>query len=526
MGGGMGGGAQTVLSGAASLSMPPTDAFGVGDELEKQLRALGAAAGGGGSFEEEEDSNEVSFARRASTQAREMVARPRGRRGGISLGKSAMVRGAGNSWDGAGPAIGNSAHQGYVMRAGFFRGQRSWLRDDNQASPPTSPDAGSGHSRAKHPTRRVHVEGREEVEEEDDNDEEGDDDMNSMEEEEEEMVVEPEEALAAQRLVEQERAIKGLRAEPAFANVPEKDLRAMLRNARRLRLPRYASACREGAAALQFFVLLKGKIQHLTASGVASGGQGGEVDDMSTRGVCFGMEALIESGGALRRVRTVHALVDSIVLQFSVADLPKTLPPPMVESIRAANFANYVRNELRTMPIFESIEPSVFESLAPLWQLEDHGSAGCSIFEEGDEGDKLYVLLQGRVSILRGTTVLTTLDAEPNAAELAGGGAGHPFFGEMALLDGKPRMAAVHSKTPCTLLVLHQRAFAQFMFAVPDFKRRLRRYKDLRARQSELQIAIAAERRTAKMEHAADDMDRVKRLIRAANALDGPSAGK
>ena len=49
------------------------------------------------------------------------------------------------------------------------------------------------------------------------------------------------------------------------------------------------------------------------------------------------------------------------------------------------------------------------------------------------------------------------------------------------------------------------------------FKRRLRTYKELRARQSELKVAIDSNKKTKSAD--ANDQDRVKRLIRAASNI-------
>jgi CRP-like cAMP-binding protein len=59
--------------------------------------------------------------------------------------------------------------------------------------------------------------------------------------------------------------------------------------------------------------------------------------------------------------------------------------------------------------------------------------AGEVIFKEGDPGDRLYILVEGAVELKKkvegGETVLKTID-QPN-----------DFFGEMTLIDGRPRSA-------------------------------------------------------------------------------------
>ena len=63
----------------------------------------------------------------------------------------------------------------------------------------------------------------------------------------------------------------------------------------------------------------------------------------------------------------------------------------------------------------------------------------------------------------------------------------------MALLDSAPRMAAIRTRTPCKMLVLSKPQFAKFLQLVSDFKHRLRRTKELRKKQSELNVASKTE---------------------------------
>ena len=50
-----------------------------------------------------------------------------------------------------------------------------------------------------------------------------------------------------------------------------------------------------------------------------------------------------------------------------------------------------------------------------------------------------------------------------------------PVFGEMAMLDRKPRMASATAGTDCKLLALNFQHFDECMALIPDFKGRLRR---------------------------------------------------
>ncbi len=76
--------------------------------------------------------------------------------------------------------------------------------------------------------------------------------------------------------------------------------------------------------------------------------------------------------------------------------------------------------------------------------------AGAVVFEEGDPGSRLYVILEGQVSIVKRTG--------GRAVTLARLGAGE-FFGEMALLDRQPRSASAVVEAPSRLLELDEAAF-------------------------------------------------------------------
>jgi CRP/FNR family transcriptional regulator, cyclic AMP receptor protein len=68
-----------------------------------------------------------------------------------------------------------------------------------------------------------------------------------------------------------------------------------------------------------------------------------------------------------------------------------------------------------------------------------------AIFLEGDPGDRAYVVENGEVAIVR------TIDGRPNVLGTIGRGG---MFGEMALIDGEPRMAAAIATRETTCFVI------------------------------------------------------------------------
>src|SRR5947209_17100589 len=87
---------------------------------------------------------------------------------------------------------------------------------------------------------------------------------------------------------------------------------------------------------------------------------------------------------------------------------------------------------LRSVPLFASLDDNAARELRDLLTVRDVPSSTI-LFNSGDAGDAIYLIESGRVRI----SVKDTEGKEIILAELAGG----DFFGEMSLIDGKPRSA-------------------------------------------------------------------------------------
>ena len=86
---------------------------------------------------------------------------------------------------------------------------------------------------------------------------------------------------------------------------------------------------------------------------------------------------------------------------------------------------------------------------------------GMNIISEGDDGDEMYILVEGTVDIIKTTVfgdefVCATLDADM-----------HAIFGEMALIDKDKRSATVRAKTECMALAIDNKSFDDFSSRFP-----------------------------------------------------------
>lgn len=86
--------------------------------------------------------------------------------------------------------------------------------------------------------------------------------------------------------------------------------------------------------------------------------------------------------------------------------------------------------------------------------------AGAAVFERGAPGDLLYLVESGEAEIF--------LPAEPGSPRVTlrrlGPG---DHFGELALIDGAPRIASAAAATPLTLLTLERESFLDGVLASP-----------------------------------------------------------
>lgn len=114
---------------------------------------------------------------------------------------------------------------------------------------------------------------------------------------------------------------------------------------------------------------------------------------------------------------------------------------------------------LRNHQLFREFDAKTIEQLA-VHASKRSIPRGSVIFAKGDEGTGLFGVLAGAVKI-------SLLSAEGRELVIALIGPGE-IFGEIALLDGRPRSADATAQTNCELLAIERRDFLQFLHDHPD----------------------------------------------------------
>lgn len=130
-----------------------------------------------------------------------------------------------------------------------------------------------------------------------------------------------------------------------------------------------------------------------------------------------------------------------------MADMPALTEPAALSSDSASI-------PLRNVPIFAGLDDAAIDSLSRFFQLKEF-AAPARVFQTGDPGNAMYLLVSGRVHI-------KVTDADGHEVILAALGPGD-FFGEMAMLDGHGRSADAEVVEDAQLAILTREKFVDFV---------------------------------------------------------------
>jgi CRP/FNR family cyclic AMP-dependent transcriptional regulator len=114
---------------------------------------------------------------------------------------------------------------------------------------------------------------------------------------------------------------------------------------------------------------------------------------------------------------------------------------------------------LRNHPLFREFPPAVIEHFGT-YMTRRSVRRGATIFAKGDPGSGLMAVLWGSVKIS-----VPTADGREAVLNIINPG---EIFGEMALLDGRPRSADAVAMDDCELMVIDRRDFIPFLRGEPD----------------------------------------------------------
>lgn len=160
---------------------------------------------------------------------------------------------------------------------------------------------------------------------------------------------------------------------------------------------------------------------------------------------------------------------------------------------------------LRTVPLFASLTDEAATELRDLLRALSL-PAGALLFRKGDRGDAMYLIEGGSVRIY----IIDEDGDEVTLAELEQG----DFFGEMALVDGKPRTAFAQVTSDGRLAELRRDDFLAFVRRNPEvalamvsaISERLRRTDELLHQRVTRNVNEEEEARMTRADRVADEL--------------------
>jgi CRP/FNR family transcriptional regulator, cyclic AMP receptor protein len=109
--------------------------------------------------------------------------------------------------------------------------------------------------------------------------------------------------------------------------------------------------------------------------------------------------------------------------------------------------------------LFNGVPPTHLKRVLAIG-VEESYATGAKVFEEGEVGDKLYIILEGAIRISR---FVPGMGEEALAVHRVGAA-----FGEMALIDDEARSATAVCHERCRLFVINRKDLEDLLFVDRD----------------------------------------------------------
>lgn len=127
---------------------------------------------------------------------------------------------------------------------------------------------------------------------------------------------------------------------------------------------------------------------------------------------------------------------------------------------------------LRKMPLFRDLKDGQLDQIAALLQ-ERHFDRGAAILREGEQGDEMFILRSGRVSVSKAIHLDVPGRGEVNFEKQLVVLQEGSYFGEVGLLAADTRSATVKAITPVELWVLEAAPVQELLERDPEMGYRL-----------------------------------------------------
>ena len=185
------------------------------------------------------------------------------------------------------------------------------------------------------------------------------------------------------------------------------------------------------------------------------------LDKKSSRDVVEMLQALT------REERSTILMVTHDSRILDVADRIVNFVDGRIESDVIVNDTIKICEVLKKSDVFQNLSPTDLLNIAQKMKREQFAK-GDTVFRQGDEGDKFYLISNGEVDVL----IRKADESDSRVINHLSTGA---FFGEKALLSGEPRSASIVATVQTTLYALEKQDFQSALAASGSFNEQLRK---------------------------------------------------
>ena len=233
-----------------------------------------------------------------------------------------------------------------------------------------------------------------------------------------------------------------------FPQFTEDDCEYLVNNSKILSIPSGTAVCREGEYGDTSFAIMKGIVE-ISINAV---GHDNLILALLEEGNIFGEMAAL-SGQP--RNATVTAKDDLTLLEIPSTTLKGLMKesPDFSDAIESLYSERAVRTYLRKVPYLAKLSPNVLEQMENRVHLKTYNQ-GDIIFNEGDEGNALYIIRSGFVKVSKMQD-----NKEKIVAYISHGN----YFGEMALLEDEKRSATISAFTKTELIQVLKEDFLDLL---------------------------------------------------------------
>lgn len=226
---------------------------------------------------------------------------------------------------------------------------------------------------------------------------------------------------------------------PLFSHFQEANLLRILEQSSVVHFPEDAFVLMQGDPSRDLFVLLEGEVEiSRNLSGKSEW-----VTELSAVSI-FGEASLIDDSAP--RQAQVRTKVKCTVLKVPVAFVRQVAEEShVIRHVEDFRNAILVNQFFASSPVFRSLSAPSVEFLCSRGSLE-YFDQNQVVFNQGDSGDAVFMILRGSVEIeVHGTSIKRLLQGN--------------FFGEIALLANLPRTATVICCEPCVFFKISTDSF-------------------------------------------------------------------